>query len=230
MNPQTAKIPKTILPLATTHAGGNVIPPTTNSVSPPLIDWNLLAATNASYAAAPFVVISRMISVIIGVTSSKIVIQGEEAATMPSPTILMRSALDACSASHVDALDEKEEGASAFEEEATLEITKTRTLEEIIAGGDNALAQGSEDECALALAFKETIGYGLGQANMNLMNPQTILRGLGGADANRMTSQTLEITKTSTLEEIIAGGDNALAQGSEEECALALAFEDVVSY
>ena len=57
-----------------------------------------------------------------------------------------------------------------------------------------------------------------------------ILRGLGGADANRMTSQTLEITKISTLEEIIAGGDNALAQGSEEECALALAFEDAVSY
>ena len=45
-----------------------------------------------------------------------------------------------------------------------------------------------------------------------------------------MTSQTLEITKISTLEEIIAGGDNALAQGSEEECALALAFEDAVSY
>ena len=117
MNPQTVKIPKT-LPLATTHAGGNVIPTTTNSVSPSLIDWNLLAATHASYAAAPFVVISRMISVIIGATSSKIVIQGEEAATMPSPTILMRSALDACSASQIDALDEKEESASAFEEEA----------------------------------------------------------------------------------------------------------------
>ena len=117
MNPQTVKIPKTLLPLATTHAGGNVIPTTTNSDSPPLIDWNLLAATNASYAAAPFVA-TRMISVIIGATSSKIVIQGEEAATMPSPTILMRSALDACSASQIDALDEKEESASAFEEEA----------------------------------------------------------------------------------------------------------------
>ena len=56
-----------------------------------------------------------------------------------------------------------------------------------------------------------------------------ILRGLGGADANRMTSQTLEITKTRTLEEIIAGGDNALALSKEEECALALAFNETVS-
>ena len=44
-----------------------------------------------------------------------------------------------------------------------------------------------------------------------------------------MTSQTLKITKTRTLEEIFAGGDNALALGNEEECALALAFEEVVS-
>jgi hypothetical protein len=46
---------------------------------------------------------------------------------------------------------------------------------------------------------------------------------------NQMTSQTLEITKTHTLEEIFAGGDNALALGSEEECALALAFKETVS-
>ena len=116
MNPQTVKTPKTI-PLATTHAhaGGNVIPTTTNSVAPPLIDWNLLASTRASYAAAPFVAISRMISVIIGAFPSTIT-QGEKVATTPSPAILMSSALEACSTSHVDALSEEEEGALAFEE------------------------------------------------------------------------------------------------------------------
>ncbi|KAL3765308.1 hypothetical protein ACHAW5_006093 [Stephanodiscus triporus] len=173
MNPQTAKITKTLLlPLATTHAGGNVIPTTTTSVAPALIDWNLLAATRVSCAAAPFVLISRMISVIISASSPKIVIQGEEVAMMPSPTILMRSALDACSASHVNALGEKEEVASAFEEailhglvgadanrmtSQTLEITKTRTLEEIFAGEDYALALGNEEKCALALAFEAVI-------------------------------------------------------------------------
>ena len=118
MNPQTAKITKTLLPLAsTTHAGRNVIPKTTSSVAPPLIDWDLLATTHASYAAAPFVAISRMISVIIADSPSKIVIQGEEVATTPSPTLLLtRSAQDACSASHVDALCEEEEGALAFKE------------------------------------------------------------------------------------------------------------------
>jgi len=108
VNPQTVKIPKT-LPLATSHAGENVIPMTTNSVAPPLIDWNLPATTHASYAAAPFVAISRMISVIIGASPSKIVIQGEEVATTPSPTILTRNAPDACSASHADAFGEEEE-------------------------------------------------------------------------------------------------------------------------
>ena len=116
MNPQTVKIPKT-LPFATTHSDGEVIPTTTNYVAPPL-DWNLLA-THASFAAAPIVAISRMISVIIGGASPQLmIIQGGKMASMPSPTILMRSALDACSASQIDALDEKEESASAFEEEA----------------------------------------------------------------------------------------------------------------
>jgi hypothetical protein len=113
MNPQTVNIPKT-LPLATTHAGGNVIPKTTNSVAPPL-DWNLLA-THASFAAAPIVAISRTISVIVGGASPQLTIinQGEKVATMPSPTILMCSALEACSTSHVDAL--VKEGALAREE------------------------------------------------------------------------------------------------------------------
>ncbi|KAL3799386.1 hypothetical protein ACHAW5_010388 [Stephanodiscus triporus] len=172
MNPQTVKIPKT-LPLATAHAGGNVDPPTTNYVAPPLIDWNLVATTQASNAAASFVAISRMILVIIGAYRSKIVIQGEEVAMTPSPTILTRSALDACSASHVDALCKEDKGSSAFEE--------------------------------------------------------TILRSLGGADTNRMRSQTLEITRTRTLEDIYARGDNALALGNEGECALALAFEETIS-
>ena len=116
MNPQTVKIPKT-LPLATSHAGENFIATTTNSVAPPLIDWNLPATTHASYGAAPFVAISKMISVIIGGASPQltIVIQGEEVATTPSPTILTRNAPDACSASHADAFGEEEEGALAFE-------------------------------------------------------------------------------------------------------------------
>ncbi|KAL3763780.1 hypothetical protein ACHAW5_000353 [Stephanodiscus triporus] len=101
MNPQTVKIPKT-LPFATTHSDGEVIPTTTNYVAPPL-DWNLLA-THASFAAAPIVAISRMISVIIGGASPQLMIinQGEKLATTPSPTILMCSALEACSISHVD--------------------------------------------------------------------------------------------------------------------------------
>ena len=115
MNAQTVKIPKT-LPLATSHAGENVFATTTNFVAPPLIDWNLPATTHASYAAAPFVAISRMISVIIGASPSKIVIQGEEVATTPSPTILTRNAPDACSASHADAFGEEEEGALAFDD------------------------------------------------------------------------------------------------------------------
>jgi len=41
-----------------------------------------------------------------------------------------------------------------------------------------------------------------------------------------MTSQTLKILKTRTFDEIFAGRDNAQA---EEECALALAFEEAVS-
>jgi hypothetical protein len=119
MNPQTVKIPKT-LPFASTHAGRNVIPKTTTSAALPSIDWNLLA-THASFVAAPIVAISRMISVIIGGASPQLTIinQGEKVATTPSPTILMCSALEACSTSHVDALGEEEEGAFAFEEEVS---------------------------------------------------------------------------------------------------------------
>ncbi|KAL3783857.1 hypothetical protein ACHAW5_003676 [Stephanodiscus triporus] len=174
MNPQTVKIPKT-LPFATTHSDGEVIPTTTNYVAPPL-DWNLLAS-HASFAVAPIVApivaISKMISVIIGGASPQLTIidQGEKVATTPSPTILMCSALEACSTSHVDARGKEEEGALAFEE--------------------------------------------------------AILRGLGGADANRKTSQTLEISKTHTLAETYAIGDNAL--GNEEECASALAFEETTT-
>ena len=111
---QTTKIPKT-LPLATTHANGDVIPTTTNYVAPPSIDWNLLAS-HASFAAAPIVAISRMIPVIIRGASPQLTIinQGEKVATTPSPTILMCSALEACSTSHVDALGK--EGALAREE------------------------------------------------------------------------------------------------------------------
>jgi hypothetical protein len=114
MNLQTTKIPKT-LPLATSHADGDVIPTTTKYVAPPSIDWNLLA-THAPFAAAPIVAISRMISVIIGGSSpqSTIINRGEK--VMPSPTILMCSALEACSTSHVNARGEEEEGAFAFEE------------------------------------------------------------------------------------------------------------------
>ena len=43
-----------------------------------------------------------------------------------------------------------------------------------------------------------------------------------------MKSQTLKISKTHTLAEIYAIGINAL--GNEEECALALAFEETVRY
>ena len=115
MNLQTTKIPKT-LPLATSHADGDVFPTTTNDVAPPL-DWNLLAS-HASFAAAPIVAISRIISVIIGGASPQLTIinQGKKVATTPSPTILMCSASEACSTSHVDALGEEEEGALAREE------------------------------------------------------------------------------------------------------------------
>lgn len=54
------------------------------------------------------------------------------------------------------------------------------------------------------------------------------LRGLGRADANRMKTKTLEISKTHTLAETYDIGNNAL--GNEEECALALAFEETVRY
>ncbi|KAL3778118.1 hypothetical protein ACHAW5_008947 [Stephanodiscus triporus] len=149
MNPQTVKIPKT-LPLATTHAGGNVIPKTTNSVATPLIDWSLLS-THASFVAAPIVAISRTISVIVGGDSPQLTIinQGEKVAMMPS---------------HVDAL--VKEGASARKEAflrglggadanrmkpQTLEISKTHTLAETRDIGNNAL--GNEEECA------ETVRY-----------------------------------------------------------------------
>jgi len=201
MNPQTVKIPKT-LPLATTDAGGNVIPPTTNSVAPPLIDWNLLAATHASYATAPFVAIARMISVIIGASPSKIVVQGEEVATMPSPTILMRSALDACFASHVDALGEEEEGASAFEEAVRSFLSFMPLLVFI----------PPHRKCH-ALTY--------------LSNYQ-MLRGLGGADANRMKSMTFETPQTHTPAEIHVSGDIAL--GSVGKFAVSLASEEVVRY
>ena len=114
MNLQTTKIPKT-LPLATSHADGDVIPTTTNYVAPPSIDWNLLA-THASFAAAPFIAISRMISVVIRGASPQLTIitQGEMVATTPPPTILMCSALEACFTSHVDALGK--EGVLAREE------------------------------------------------------------------------------------------------------------------
>ncbi|KAL3792470.1 hypothetical protein ACHAW5_005585 [Stephanodiscus triporus] len=168
MNPQTVKIPKT-LPFATTHADGNVILTTTNYVAPPLIDWNLLA-THASFAAAPVVAISRMISVIIGGASPQLmIIQGGKMASMPSPTILMCSALEECSTSHVS-------------------------------------ARGKEG---------------------TLAREEAILRGLGRADANQMTSQTLEISKTHSLAETYAIGNNALR--NEDECALALAVEETIN-
>ena len=110
MNPHKVKIPKT-LHLATNHAGRNVIPTTTNSFGPPFIDWNLLATSHVSRAAA----ISGMISVVIGVSPSKIIIQGEKEATTPSPPIYMCSALDACPTSFVDGLCEEQED-SSFEE------------------------------------------------------------------------------------------------------------------
>ena len=111
MNLQTTKIPKTV-PLATTN--GDVIPTTTNYVAPPSIDWNLLAYV--AFVAAPIVAISRMIPVIICGASPQLttINQGEKVATTPSPTILMCSALEACFASHVDAL--RKEGALAREE------------------------------------------------------------------------------------------------------------------
>ena len=116
MNPQTIKIPKPLLSLATTHAGGNVIPKTTKSAAPLLIDWNRLT-THASYAAPPLVAISSMILVIIGASPQLTnIIQGEKVATTPSPIILMCSTLEACSTSHVDALGEEDEDASGFEE------------------------------------------------------------------------------------------------------------------
>ncbi|KAL3786068.1 hypothetical protein ACHAW5_007994 [Stephanodiscus triporus] len=137
MKPLTVKISKTLL-FATIHAGGNVIPLTTNSVVPPLL-----------------------------------VVQGEEVAMTPSPTALKCPALDVySSASHLDALYEDEESASTFEEailrglggadanrmpSQTLESTKTRTLEEIFAGGDNAQALGNEEEFALSLAYEKMI-------------------------------------------------------------------------
>ncbi|KAL3769679.1 hypothetical protein ACHAW5_010260 [Stephanodiscus triporus] len=94
--------------------------------------------------------------------------KGEKVAMTPSPTIMVCSALEACSTSHVDALGEEEEGASAFEEAMlcglggadanrmkshTPKIPKTRTLAEIHVSGDNAL--DNEEECVLASAFAE---------------------------------------------------------------------------
>ena len=116
MNLQAIEIPNPP-PLASTPASGNAIPATTESVAPPSIDPNLLTA-HASYAAAHFVAISRMISsVTIGASpQSTNIIQDEKVATTPSPTILMCSAVEACSTCHVYALGEEEEGDVAFEE------------------------------------------------------------------------------------------------------------------
>ena len=114
MKPKSINIPTT-LPLTTTCAGGNVIPTTTNSVHQPIIDMNLLATTHVSYANAPFVAISRMISVFVGGSPSKIIIKEEKVATMPFPTVLMCSALEASATIHVDALCEEEQDDSAFE-------------------------------------------------------------------------------------------------------------------
>ncbi|KAL3770000.1 hypothetical protein ACHAW5_005348 [Stephanodiscus triporus] len=82
MNPQTAKITRHyyfLSQLIPMPAG--MSSPRPPPLLPPLIDRDHVATTHASYAAAPFVAISRMISVIIAASPSKIVIQGEEVAS-----------------------------------------------------------------------------------------------------------------------------------------------------
>jgi hypothetical protein len=125
MKSQALKIPKT-LPLQKTCAGNtNDTPKTTNCVAPPDIDGNMshnasqldLLPTHTSFAAAPLVDISGMISVIIGAPrQSKIIIHGGKKVVMiPSPTVTSFFALVLACFTHANDLCNEEECSLAFE-------------------------------------------------------------------------------------------------------------------